>query len=259
MSTVVLASEFSVENVSFKEPRKNAIGGQSILLNYNNPKTKKNGALILQTPKMRIPFGADINESDSGGLTRYSVNASMAMEDSENSSLATFSSLIRDLDSHTKQYSTEQSEYWFGKKQKPEVLEEFYKSAEKKSKNDKYPATLKLKLPVKSVGDKVVPQFDIYSENKEIVNILDDSGINLSCLEKGSEIVAIIQCTGVWFVGKTQYGLGWKVVQLKVYRNQKLVGYSIVDEDPEEEEEVEEEEEEEVEEEEEEEATVEAG
>ena len=48
-------------------------------------------------------------------------------------------------------------------------------------------------------------------------------------------MVAIIQCTGVWFVGKTQFGLGWKVVQLKTFKNQKLVGYSIIDDDPEEE------------------------
>lgn len=251
MSTIVLASDFSAENVSFKEPRKNAVGGQSILLNYYNPSTKKNGPLIMQTPKMRIPFGHDVSESDNGGPCRYSLNASMATSDSQNNNLVLFTNIIRELDSVTKKTGVDLSEQWFGKRQKAEVLEEFYKSAEKKSKNGKYPSTLKLKLPVKIVGDKTVPQFDIYSESKEPVNIVDDSGIDLSCLEKGSEIVAIIQCTGVWFVGKTQFGLGWKVVQLKTYRNQKLIGYSIVDDDPEEEEE--EEEVEEVEEEEEEE------
>ena len=249
MSAVVLTNEFSLENVSFKEPRKNMVGGQSILLNYMNPTTKKSGPLILQTPKMRIPFGPDVSESDNGGPTRYSVNASMANGESNNTSLISFTNLIQSLDAFTKKTATEMSQLWFGKKQKAEVLEEFYKSAEKKSKNDKYPSTLKMKLPVKPVGDKLVPQFDIYSDKKEVVNIIDDNGIDLSCLEKGGEIVAIIQCTGVWFVGKTQFGLGWKVVQLKTYRNQKLVGYSIVDdeEEEEEEEEVEEEEEEEVE------------
>ena len=245
MSTVVLSSEFSADNVSFKEPRKNAIGGQSILLNYYNDSTKKNGPLILQTPKMRIPFGHDMSESDNGGPARYSVNASLASNDSQNANLNLFTEIIKDLDVCVKKAAVELSELWFGKRQKAEVLEEFYKSAEKKSKNDKYPSTLKMKLPTKVVGDKSVPQFDIYSESKELVNILDENSLDLSCLEKGSEIVAIIQCTGVWFVGKTQFGLGWKVVQLKTYRTQKLVGYSIVDDDPEEEEEVEEVEEEE--------------
>jgi len=255
MSTVILASEFKIENVSFKEPRKNAIGGQSILLNYSNESTKKNGPLILQTPKMRMPFGPDVAESDNGGAKRYSVNTSLANSESENQNLKVFTEVLRVIDQHTKQFAVDNSELWFGKKQKMEVLDEFYKSAEKHSKNDKYPSTLKMKLPVKTVGDKYIPQFDVYNESKELVNIVNDSEIDVSCLEKGSEIVAIIQCTGVWFVGKTQFGVGWKIVQLKTFRNQKLVGYSIVDDDPEEEAEAEGEEEEEVEVEEEEEET----
>jgi hypothetical protein len=247
MSAVVLTSNFKLDNVSFKEPKKNAVGGQSVLLNYYNESTKKTGPLVMQTPKMRMPFGPDISESDTG-LKKYSVNTSLANAESNNNNLILFTEIIRVLDTHTKKYATDNSEMWFGKKQKAEVLEEFYKSAEKKSKQDKYPSTLKLKLPVKVTNDKYTPQFDIYNDSKEIINIVDNSEIDLSCLEKGSEIVAIIQCTGVWFVGKTQFGLGWKVIQLQTFKTQKLVGYSIVDEDPEEEEEeIEEEEEEEVE------------
>jgi hypothetical protein len=248
-SPVILASDFKLENVSFKDPKKNAVGGQSVLLNYYNEASKKNGPLIMQTPKMRMPFGPDISVSDTG-VKKYSVNTSLASNDTQNANLKLFTEVIRVLDSHTKKYGADNSESWFGKKQKPEVLEEFYKSAEKKAKNDKYPSTLKMKLPVKVTGDKSTPQFDIYNDSKEIVNIVQDSDIDLSCLEKGSEVVAIIQCTGVWFVGKTQFGLGWKVVQLKTYKSQKLVGCCIVDDDPEEVEEEEVEEVEEVEEEE---------
>jgi len=246
MSTVILAADFNIDNVSFKEPKKNAVGGQSVLLNYMNDKTKKSGALILQTPKMRIPFGADIQESDTG-VKKYAVNGSLAFGDTPNANLKVFTDIIQSLDKHTLKYATDNSELWFGKKQKAEVLEEFYKSAEKKSKNDKYASTLKMKLPVKLAGEKQIPQFDVYNDSKEVVNVIHDSEIDLSCLEKGGDVVAIIQCTGIWFVGKTQFGLGWKVVQIKTFKNQKLVGYSIVDEDPEEVVEEEEEEEEEVE------------
>lgn len=247
MSSVILSSNFKITNVSFKEPKKNAVGGQSILLNYFNDETKKSGPLLIQTPKMRMPFGPDISEGDNGAK-RFSVNTSLATLDSNNQNLTVFTEIIRVLDEHTKNFAVENSELWFGKKQKLEVLEEFYKSAEKKSKNDKYANTIKLKLPVikKQPDDRLIPQFEIYSESKEVVNIIQNGEVDLSCLEKGGEIVAVIQCTGVWFVGKTQFGLGWKVVQLKTYKNQKLVGYSIIDDDPEEEvveeEEVEEEE-----------------
>ena len=247
MSTVILASDFKVGNVSFKEPKKNMVGGQSVLLNYYNDSTKKSGPLIMQAPKMRMPFGPDISDTDTGSK-KYSVNTSLANEDTTNINLKVFTQIIRELDNHTKKFSIDNSEFWFGKKLKSEVIDEFYKSAEKKSKNDKYPSTLKMKLPTKPVGDKLIPQFDIYNESKELVNIIHDSEIDLSCLEKGGEIVPIIQCTGVWFVGKTQFGLGWKIVQVKTFKNNRIVGCVIIDEDPEEvEEEVEEEEEEEVE------------
>lgn len=246
MSTVILASEFKLSNVSFKDPKKNAVGGQSILLNYYNESTKKSGPLVMQAPKMRTPFGPDISESDTG-VKKYSINASLANDDTTNTNLRTFTELVRSIDEHTKAFAAENSELWFGKKQKSEVLEEFYKSAEKKSKNEKYPSTLKLKLPTRVVGEKTIPQFDIYNESKELVNIIDDSEIDISCLEKGGEIVPIIQCTGVWFVGKTQFGLGWKIVQLKTFKNNKIIGCAIIDEEVEEVEEEEEEEEVEVE------------
>ena len=240
-SPVTLLSDFKLNNVSFKEPKKNAVGGTSILLNYFNDATKKSGPLILQTPKVRIPFGSATDLSDNG-IKKYSVNVSLAHGDNSNANLKVFSEIIRVLDQKTKEFAFENSEEWFGKKQKAEVIEEFYKSAEKKAKNDKYANTLKLKLPVKKGIDNNPPSplFDIYNDSKEIVNIVQNGDIDLSCLEKGSEIVAIIQCTGVWFVGKSQFGLGWKVIQLKTYKNQRIIGYSIVDDDPEEQEEVEE-------------------
>ena len=233
MSTpVILSSDFKSQNVTFKDPRKNAVGGQSILLNYFNEMTGKNGPLIVQTPKLRMPFGFDCSESENGAK-RYSVNASLATDESNNVHLKQFTEVVRELDNCTKNTAEQLSDVWFGKKQSAEVISEFYKSAEKKSKNDKYASTLKLKLPTHH--NTKLPQFEIYNEVKERVNIVVDGDIDLSCLEKGGEFVAIIQCTGIWFVGKTQFGLGWKVVQLKTFRNQKLVGYSIIDDDPEEE------------------------
>ena len=232
MSTpVIVASDFKSENVTFKDPRKNAVGGQSILLNYYNDITGKNGPLVLQTPKLRMPFGADCSESDNG-TKRYSVNVSLGTLETNNANVKLFTEVTRSLDKLTKSMAEQLSTTWFGKKQSAEVISEFYKSAEKKSKNDKYAPTLKLKLPTHH--HTKLPQFDIYNESRELVNTVVDGDIDISCLEKGGEIVAIIQCTGVWFVGKTQFGLGWKIVQLKTFKNQKLVGYSIIDDDPEE-------------------------
>jgi hypothetical protein len=47
-------------------------------------------------------------------------------------------------------------------------------------------------------------------------------------------MVCLIQPTGVWFVGKTQFGVGYKLLQAKLFKTNKLSGYSIVDSDVEE-------------------------
>jgi hypothetical protein len=46
-------------------------------------------------------------------------------------------------------------------------------------------------------------------------------------------------------MGKTQFGIGWKILQMKVYKSAGLIGYSIIDDDEDEPKESEEEEEEE--------------
>jgi hypothetical protein len=243
-NSVVLTSEFKIENVSFGVPRKNAQGGQSVLVSYYNEATDRTGALILQTPRCKMPFGPDIGEFDGKKTNRFSINFSLASKDSQNANLIAFSEIIKAIDDKAKTASkTEHAQNWFGKVHSADMIEEMYKSSIKKSKNEKYASTLKIKLPVKINGDKIVPQFDVYNEKREVQNLINELGdINLECLEKGADSCAIMQCTGLWWVGNTQFGVGWKMCQCKTYPTQKLVGYSIVDEE-EEVEEVEEEEE----------------
>ena len=237
MSSVILSNDFSIENVSFSQPRKNNMGGISILLNYLN--NGKNGPLVIQTPKMRVPFGVDAQEPQEGvGPIKYSLNTSLAANDSTNESLIKFTESIRELDIFTKAKGVDSSEEWFGKKKSADVIDELFKSAEKKPKNDKYASTLKLKLPVRDGK----PQFEVFDESKKSIQIINNNEIDLSGIEKGCEVIAIIQCTGIWFVGKTSFGIGWKIIQLKTYKQARLVGYSIIDDDPDDEEDGEEEE-----------------
>jgi hypothetical protein len=245
MSGVVLPVDFKLENVSLMEPKKNSNGGMSILLNYQNPSTGKTGPLLIQTPRMRVPFGVDKIDPDNGvGLSKYSINLSLAGSNEKNLNNQIFTEIIRNLDDYVKGQGVAKSTEWFGKTKTLEVIEELYKSAEKKPKNTMYASTLKLKLPFRvTSNDNVQAQFSVFDENKTEVKVLVENNISLDCIEKGCEVVAIIQCTGVWFVGKTSFGLGYKVVQLKVYKNQKLKDYAIIDDDDVVEEEEEEEEE----------------
>lgn len=230
---ILLPNEFESQNVNFLPPKQNKLGGQSVLLNYKEG--EKTSPFIFQTCRVRVPFGIDQNKPQDGGPVKYHISFSLANQDTENEQLKTFTNNIRDVDNLAKQFP-QNSDTWFGKKLKPDIVDEFYKSAEKFPKDTtKWPSTLKVKLPLDKKGQ---PQFVLYDENKKPINILNEDGeLNLDCIPRGSEAVLLIQPTGVWFVGKTQYGVGYKLVQGKIYKSNKLTGYSIVDEEEIEEEE----------------------
>lgn len=232
--TIVLSNEFDESAVKFLPPKQNKHGAQFVYVNYNNNET--NGAFILQTCRVRIPFGVDQSRPQNGEPVKYHVSISLANDETQNPQLRQFTENIRSIDDKTKEFAKSDS-LWFGKKLSEELCGEFYKSAEKFPRDPKWPSTLKVKLPF--VDGK--PQFAVYNDSKKPVNVVDEDGnVDFSSIPRGCEAVCLIQPTGVWFIGKTQFGVGYKLLQAKIYKSDKLSGYSIVDSEDEEEGEAEE-------------------
>ena len=233
-SNILLSNEFNKDSVTFLPPRQNKLGGQSVLVNYNNG--EQPGPFFLQTCRVRIPFGIDSSKPENGPI-KYHISVSLANADTQNEQLHKFTDNIRAIDAAAKEMPSK-SDAWFGKKLSSELVNEFYKSAEKFPKDPKWPSNLKVKLPFDI--KKGEAQFKLYDENKKEIDILDGNGeLNSDAIPRGCEAVCLIQTTGVWFVGKTQFGVGYKLVQAKIYKSNKLSGYSIVDSEDEEEAEVE--------------------
>jgi len=230
MSQILLTNEFDINNVSFAAPRKNNMGGQNVLVNYLNTETGRKGPLVFQTPRLRAPFGLDRQDNDGAGPIKYNVNVSLAHGETPQPAVKAFTDNVACLDTFIYDSGISSSELWFGKTKSAEVVSELFKSCIKKSKENKWPSTLKLKLPLRDNK----PTFDIYDEGKKKLTLLNDQlELDLECIQRGCEVVAIVQCTGVWFMGKTQFGIGWKVLQMKIFQSNKLIGYSIVDDDAE--------------------------
>lgn len=222
MATVILSNEFNESNVTFSEPKKNAKGGSNVLINYTSDSGSR-GPLILQTPRLRVPFGADRQEPEGGGATRYSVNLSINSE----GTVGKFFNVIQQIEEFVLNSAVENSESWFGKKKSRDVVQELMRSVVKYPKNDKYDPTIKIKLPYNEKG----PQFKLEDSTKAPVNIWVDSEIDIKSIPKGSEIICIIQCTGVYFIGKTQFGIGFKVVKARIYESKLLQNIDIIDDD----------------------------
>lgn len=228
MTQILLTNEFEINNVSFTQPRKNTMGGQNILVNYSSGPDQRPGPLVFQTPRLRAPFGVDRQENEGAGPVKFNVNVSLAHGDSPNEQVQAFTDNIRALDDFVKEKGVELSSSWFGKAKSADVIDELYKPCEKHAKDPKWASTLKLKLPLREGK----PMFDVYDDSKNKLNIVGEDGeLSPDFLPKGCQIVALIQCTGIWFMGKTQFGIGWKVLQMKVYQTGGLVGYSIIDDD----------------------------
>tara|TARA_B100001142_G_scaffold325330_1_gene378707 strand:- start:678 stop:1394 length:717 start_codon:yes stop_codon:yes gene_type:complete len=232
--SIVLPNEFEESAINFLPPKQNKLGGQSVLVNYNPSGSDRSGAFILQTCRVRIPFGIDSSKPENGGPVKYHISLSMANDETQNEGLKQFTNNVRSIDAKAKMHPQE-SESWFSKKLSAELVNEFYKSAEKFPKDPKWPSNLKVKLPFDKKG---VAQFAVYDEKKKPIDIVDaDGNVNTDAIPRGCEAVCLIQSTGVWFVGKTQYGVGYKLLQAKIYKSNKLSGYSIVDSEDEAEEE----------------------
>ena len=228
--TIVLPNEFESNGINFMPPKQNKLGGQSVLLNYTPEGSQTPSPFIMQTCRVRLPFGIDQNKPQNGDSVKYHISFSMANDETQNDQLKLMTQNIRSIDTMAKEYA-QTNDSWFGKKLSGELVNEFYKSAEKFPKDPKWPSTLKVKLPFDKKG---APQFVLYDENKKPIEILDSDGnVNPGAIPKGCEAVCLLQSTGVWFVGKTQFGVAYKLLQAKIYKSNKLSGYSIVDSEPE--------------------------
>lgn len=204
-------------------------GGKSIYVSNNG------SPFIVQTPEMRSPFGlskwdkkekaADGTEKDS---FKYDLLLGFDGKDAREI-LATFYTKMAELDEKLIEDGMENSMNWLGKKMtSKEVVEELYTPQIRHSRdkntgetNDKYPPTFKVSVPFRN------GKFECSAFGPDKNEIKDLSAINL----QGARITSIIQCVGIWVVGK-KFGCTWKVIQMKINPKSNIPAFAFR-EDPE--------------------------
>lgn len=169
---------------------KQTAGRRFISLFYN----KQN--LSVKLPKLRIPF--DTKLSNYGQLE---VNFSLG----DNSDLI---KKIKEIDAKMVVYCEELS--W-------NSAECEYCPMLKVSKNNAYPPTVRIKIPIKN--DTI--ETDFFDNDGTELDIKDASGVT-QLLTRGNYALSAIECVGVWF-NSEKWGLSWKLVQLKTSENKKEV------------------------------------
>lgn len=218
---IVTPKDFDVSEISLADVQKNKMGGNIVYLNY-----KESKKLIIQTPFMNAPFGIGTYVDEKTGIAKYSIDVSYRGAD-EDPKVALFQKKMESLDEFLIEKGAEHSKDWFGKKQKKEVVEALYRPLVKPSKDpEKYAPTMKVKVLTKDPNstDKT-PTFNVeaYKYGKE------HEKFDLNNLKKGAKIQMILECVSVWFVGKSQFGITWRLVQARVKQPDNIQGFSFVD------------------------------
>jgi hypothetical protein len=216
---VQLPKNVDFDKVSFSQVKTHPSGAKSVYMNVNN------NPLIIQTPVMKTPFGLSkfVNNEDAyqkGEREKWTLQ--LALKDFETStSISNFYKFLKNLDTAIVQAAFENSKAWFNKKQSEDLLKELYSSPLQYPKDkegeitDKYPPTFRLTVPV--IDGKIA--CDCYNPSHEKVD--------LSTIDKGSTVVAIIQATGAWIAG-SKFGYSFKVIQMLVTPPSNISGFAFI-------------------------------
>jgi Protein of unknown function (DUF2738). len=222
MNNIVKPKHFDAKQIKLSEPKVNNYGGKMVFLNYIEDKQP----LIIQTPVLRMPYDMSEFRQDNApeeADSKYTISLALDNIDS-NEQIRVFHDKLTGLDKELISQGVKNTQAWFKKKHKKSVIEAFYTPVVKPyidretgEVSDKYPPTIKLKLPRKN--KKFTSE--VYNDDREQVELTSN------LVKKGSKVQALMRCSSVWFAGG-KFGTSWTVVQMKVTPSKSLSGYSFL-------------------------------
>ena len=231
MPSVITASNFKVDSVSFGKHKPNTNGGYNIEISVGDSTNET----LLQTPKMRAPFGISTDKTNP-----FKKSLDVSFQGIENSSsIKAFRDLIEKMDQMVIDYAMNNCKTFFKKELSREIVSDYYYSGIKLSKKEQYSDTFKFKLLfLKPNPEKNLPN------GKFLTTFWSPKGDeqNDTYLDKGDSVTALIKPQMLW-VANRSFGVTWVCTQLRVHKQVKSSGYAfkkVEESDDEVEEEVEE-------------------
>ena len=214
MPSVFTATDFNVNDITFGKHKPNINGGYNIDISIG----ESNNESLIQTPKMRAPFGIS---TDKTNPFKKSIDVSFQGMES-NQAIKDFRKMAEEVDTIAINYAVANSETFFKKKLTREVISEYYYSNIKISKKEQYSDTFKYKLLfLKPNPEKNLPN------GKYITSFWTPKGEehNDSYLDKGDSLTGLIKPQQLWVANKS-FGVSWVCTQLQVHKQQKISGFA---------------------------------
>ena len=179
--------------------------------------------LQVQTSKMRIPFGLGRFENESTGNVSYSLQLEFSKWDTD-ARAREFHAMMTSMDEKIVDDAVKNAGPWLKqKKASREVCKALYKrkvcayvDKDTGEPSDRYPPMMRVKVPFWDGKFNC----EVYNDAKELVD-------PETALVKHATVQAILRCERLWFASGN-FGVGWRVVQLRVSPPDRLSSFAFV-------------------------------
>jgi len=217
---------FNIADIDITAPKLNKSGGKSANILY---KPSKKGVYINMTVPM-LTWGAQMFKDPQSGKETYDLSLQFPRKDYSTPETDTLLAKFQELEKYIKTEAIRNSMAWFNKKtMTPEVIEALWTPMLKYSKDQqtgeadmtKAP-TLKVKLPMWEGKFNC----EIYDPQGTML-YPDVSSSPLELIPKGVNIVAIVQCGGLWFANG-KFGCTWRLFQAVVQPKPSMKGKCLI-------------------------------
>ena len=214
MASVLTASNFKIDNITFGKHKPNINGGYNIELTVGNGSDE----ILVQTPKMRAPFGIS---TDKTNPFKKSIDISFQGIDS-NPSIKSLNEMIKNVDNAVIDYALQNSKTFFKKELARDIIKEYYYSGIKVSKKEQYSDTFKFKLLyLKPNPEKNLPN------GKYLTSFWSVKGEELTDtdVDRGDSVKCLIKPQMLW-VANRSFGITWVCTQVCIHKQQKVSGFA---------------------------------
>ena len=218
--TIIDGTQFNANSVRYSAVKANASGGKSI--NILNSATKT--GVRISTPLMLTWGASDFQDPSTGkGNGKFDMSLQFPSEEYSTADATSFLENMIAFENKIKEDALANSKEWFGKVHKSqEVVDALYSPMLKYPKDkstgeadlNKSP-TIRVKMPTW----EGVWKCEVYDEDGEKLFPSTSNSLvtPVDLIQKGTNVVTLIQCGGLWFANG-KFGVTWKLVQAIVQK-----------------------------------------
>jgi len=212
--TVYISTDYPVDKLQYGKNKPNANGGFNIEICVGDTANET----LLQTPRMKIPFGISVNKSNA-----FKKELDISFQGTDvNANIQKFRTIIETIDNNAIDYAVSNSKTFFKKELSRDTIKECYCSGIKLSKKEQYSDTFKLKLLfLKPNPEKGIP------DGKYLTTFWNNKGEeqDYTYVDKGDTVSCLIKPQMLWVANRT-FGITWVCTQVRITKQVKVTGYA---------------------------------